>query len=165
MKTSVVSALILAGLPAASLAMDDHLVKQADALNWGAAPPALPPGSELAVLYGDPSGNGPYAVRVRMPADYKVAPHTHPTAENVTVLSGTLNVGTGGTFDAAKSEAMGPGAFARMDKGVQHYAWSTGPTIIQINGMGPFEINYVNPADDPRNMTTKAPADTTTGSK
>jgi hypothetical protein len=48
---------------------------------------------------------------------------------------------------------------------MQHYAWSTGPTIIQINGMGPFEITYVNPADDPRNKATKAPGDTTTGSK
>jgi hypothetical protein len=165
MKTLVVSALILACLPAASLAMDQHVVWQPDALKWGAAPPSLPPGSEVAVLYGDPSGAGPYAVRVRMPADYKVPPHTHPTAENLTVISGTFNVGMGGTLDTTKSEAMGPGAFARMDKGMQHYAWSTGPTIIQINGMGPFEITYVNPADDPRNKATKAPGDTTTGSK
>jgi quercetin dioxygenase-like cupin family protein len=165
MKPSVVSALIVACLPAAALAMDDHPVKQPDALKWTAAPPALPAGSEVAVLYGDPSSSGPYALRVRMPADYKVPPHTHPTAENVTVISGTLNVGMGATLDTAKSEAMGPGAFARMDKGVQHYAFSSGPTIIQVNGMGPFEIMYVNPADDPRGMAAKAPAESTTGSK
>jgi len=165
MKTSVVSALILACLPAAALAMDEHVVQQPDTLKWGAAPPALPPGSEVAVLYGDPSSTGPYAVRVRMPADYKVPPHTHPTAENVTVISGTLNMGLGTTLDTAKSEAMGPGAFARMDKGVQHYAFSSGPTVIQVNGMGPFEIIYVNPADDPRSAAAKGPSDATTGSK
>jgi anti-sigma factor ChrR (cupin superfamily) len=164
MKTSVLSALILACLPAAALAMDNHVVQQPDALKWGAAPPSLPPGSEVAVLYGDPSSTGPYAVRVRMPADYKVPPHTHPTAENLTVISGSFNVGMGGTFDTAKGEAMAPGAFARMDKGVQHYAWASGPTVIQINGMGPFEIMYVNPADDPRGMA-KGPSDATTGSK
>ena len=92
-------------------------------------------------------------------------PHTHPTAENLTVISGSFNVGMGGTLDKTKSEAMGPGAFARMDKGVQHYAFASGPTIIQINGMGPFEIMYVNPADDPRGAAAKSPAESTTGSK
>jgi hypothetical protein len=145
--------------------MDDHVVKQPDGLTWGAAPPALPPGSEVAVLYGDPSSSGPYAVRVRMPADYKVPPHTHPNAENLTVIAGAFNVGMGGTFDAAKGEAMPPGAFARMEKGMPHFAWATAPTIIQINGMGPFEINYVNPADDPRAATAKGASDATTGSK
>ena len=106
MKTSVVSALILACLPAASLAMDEHIFMQPDSLKWGAAPPSLPPGSEVAVLFGDPSGSGPYAVRVRMPANYKVPPHTHPTAENVTVLSGTLNVAMGNTADTTKGEAL-----------------------------------------------------------
>jgi hypothetical protein len=165
MKTSVVSALILACFPVAALAMDNHVVQQPDALKWGAAPPSLPPGSEVAVLYGDPSSAGPYAVRVRMPADYKVPPHTHPTAENLTVISGSFNVGMGGTFDTAKGEPMAPGAFARMEKGEQHYAWASGPTVIQINGMGPFEIIYVNPADDPRSAAAKGPGDATTGSK
>jgi quercetin dioxygenase-like cupin family protein len=164
MKMSVVSALILASFPAVALAMDTQVVRQPDALQWGPAPPALPPGSEVAVLYGDPTSSGPYAVRVRMPADYKVPPHTHPTAENLTVISGNFSVGMGGTFDTAKGEAMAPGAFARMEKGMPHYAWATAPSIIQINGMGPFEINYINPADDPRGMA-KGAGDATTGSK
>ncbi len=155
MKTSVlVSALILASLPAASLAMDEHAVMQPDALKWGAAPPALPPGSEVAVLAGDPGADGSYVVRVRMPANYTVPPHTHPTDENVTVISGALHFAMGATLDKSKGEAVQPGGFFRAAKGMQHYAWSTEPTVIQIHGMGPFAIDYVNPADDPRTTAT-----------
>jgi quercetin dioxygenase-like cupin family protein len=153
-RTSVVSALVLACLPAASLAMDEHVAVQPGTVKWGPAPPALPPGSEAAVLSGDPASNGPYVVRVRMPANYTVPPHTHPTDENVTVIEGTLNVAMGGKLDRGKGDALGAGGFFHMPQGMQHYAWSTGPTVIQIHGMGPFAITYVNPADDPRKMTT-----------
>lgn len=166
MKASLVSALLLASLPSVALAMDDHTVVKPDMMKWGAAPPALPPGAEVAVIAGNPESDGAYVVRVRMPADYKVMPHTHPADENVTVLSGTMNFAMGGTFDAAKGEVVPAGGFFQAPKGMQHYAWSSEPTVIQIHGMGPFAINYVNPADDPRNMAEKSSdAATTTGSK
>lgn len=154
MRKSVVSALILACLPAASLAMEEHVTMQPDALKWGAAPPALPAGSEIAVIAGDPNGTGPYVLRLRLPADYKIPAHTHPADENVTVLSGTLNFAEGSKLDTTKGEPMRAGGFFVATKGMQHYAWSTGPTVIQIHGMGPFAISYVNPADDPRRAAT-----------
>lgn len=154
MRMSVASALMLACLPTASLAMDEHVTMQPNALKWGAAPPALPAGSEIAVIAGDPNSAGPYVLRVRMPANYKVPPHTHPADENVTVISGTLNVAMGGKLDTTKGEAVPAGGFFLAAKGMPHYAWSTGPTIIQIHGMGPFAINYINPADDPRGPAT-----------
>jgi len=161
MRKTVISALILAALPAASLAMDDHAAMRPDALKWSAAPPGLPPGSEIAVLAGDPTKDGPFVIRLKTPANYRVPAHTHPDGESVTVISGTFNIGAGGKLDTTKGEAMPAGSFKHVPKDLQHYAWSTGPTIIQIHGMGPFGINYVNPDDDPRNTATTG----STGSK
>ena len=154
MKRPVVAALLLAALPAAAPAMDNIAV-QPNALKWGPAPPGLPPGAQVAVVAGDPSKEVPYVVRARLPRGYKIMPHTHPTAENITVLVGTFHIAMGDKFDATKSEAVGPGGFFTADKGMQHYGWTTTPTVIQIHGMGPFAINYVNPADDPRNKTSE----------
>jgi anti-sigma factor ChrR (cupin superfamily) len=89
-----------------------------------------------------------------LPAGYKIPPHTHPTDENVTVLSGAFHVGMGDKFDTKKGETLRAGGFVNAQKGMQHYGWTTGPTVIQVHGMGPFTINYINPADDPRNAKT-----------
>jgi hypothetical protein len=129
----------------------DHVVVRPDAIKWGPAPPALPPGSQLAVLVGDPSKAGvPYAFRAKLPDGYKVPPHWHPSDENVTVLQGTLLVGKGDKLDPSKMQEMPAGSFMRMPKTMRHFAMAKGETIIQLHGVGPFEINYVNPADDPR---------------
>jgi quercetin dioxygenase-like cupin family protein len=154
MRKAVLTTLLLSLLPAASLAADEHTTAKPDTLNWIPVPPGLPAGAEAAVLSGDPSQEGLFVVRVRMPGDYKVPPHTHPTDENLTVISGTFHVAMGGKFDTGKSETLGAGGFAHMPKNTQHYAWSAAPTIIQIEGMGPFVINYVDPADDPRTAAT-----------
>ena len=105
----------------------------------------------MAVLAGDPTKKGLFTVRLQAPAGYKVPPHTHPTAENITVISGTFNVGTGDKFDEAAGKALEAGGFVMLPAEMKHYAWSTGETIVQIHGKGPFAIKYVNPADDPRN--------------
>lgn len=94
---------------------------------------------------------GPFTVRMQAPAGYKIPPHTHPTAENLTVISGTFNIGTGDKFDEAAGKALETGGFVVLPAGMKHYAWSTTETVLQIHGKGPFEIKYVNPADDPRN--------------
>jgi quercetin dioxygenase-like cupin family protein len=153
MRKTVVAALLLAALPAAALAMEDHIAVQTNALKWGPAPPGLPPGAQIAVVTGDPGKDVPYVVRAKLPPGYKIAPHTHPTDENVTILSGTFHIGMGDKFDTKKGEAVRAGGFFIAQTGMQHFGWSTGPTVIQIHGRGPFAINYVNPADDPRNNT------------
>jgi quercetin dioxygenase-like cupin family protein len=105
----------------------------------------------MAVLAGDPTKKGPFTVRMQAPAGYKIPPHTHPTAENLTVISGTFNIGTGDRVDEAAGKALEAGGFVVLPAGMKHYAWSTTETVLQIHGKGPFEIKYVNPADDPRN--------------
>ena len=128
-----------------------HVVLTPADLKWVDAPPGLPPGAKMAVLAGDPTKKGPFTVRIQAPAGYKVPPHTHPTTEHITVISGTFNIGTGDKFDEATGKELGAGGYMVMPTGMKHYAWTTAETIIQVHGMGPFVIKYVNPADDPRN--------------
>lgn len=128
----------------------DHVMVTPDKIKWGPAPPSLPPGAEAAVLAGDPRKEGAYTIRVKFPDGFKVPPHWHPTDENVTVLKGTFNMGRGEKFDAEATKALPAGSYVRMPKTMRHFAWAKGETIVQVHGMGPFVINYVNPDDDPR---------------
>jgi hypothetical protein len=126
-------------------------------LRWAEAPPSLPPGAKVALLEGDPAKPGPFVMRVRMPDAYRVAPHTHPKPERVTVISGTFHLGMGATFDKGKGRVMPAGSYGSWPAGMQHYAWVEGETVIQLHGVGPWSITYVNPADDPRKARTRAP--------
>ena len=126
------------------------MISPAD-IKWVDAPPSLPAGAKAAVIQGDPKNEGPFTMRVKLPADYKVAPHFHPDTETVTVLSGEFNVAMGDAFDASKAKALGAGSFAAMPKKSPHFAFTKGETVIQVNAHGPWTLTYVNPADDPRN--------------
>jgi len=119
-------------------------------LKWGPAPPVFEPGAQLAVLQGDPSKAGEeFTVRLRMPNGYKIAPHTHPTTENITVIEGTFLVGMGSTVDRTKMMAVPRGGFASAPAQHPHYAEARGATIVQVHAIGPFALTYVNPADAP----------------
>jgi quercetin dioxygenase-like cupin family protein len=131
-----------------------HAVVTSGDLKWRPAPPSLPPGAEAAVVDGDPKNPGPFVMRAKFPAGYRVPPHWHPTDENLTILSGSFGVGMGDKADEASIKTLGPGDFVRMPKQMHHYAMAKEATTIQIHGMGPFAITYVNPNDDPRKKTT-----------
>jgi quercetin dioxygenase-like cupin family protein len=152
MRKPIVAAMFVAfAIPVAAMAqMMSHAGMQADALKWGPAPPALPPGAQIAVLSGDPGKDGPYVLRVKLPAAYKVPPHTHSQDENVTIISGSMHLGMGPKLDESKGEKLTAGGYAHVAKGMQHSVWFTEPTIIQVHGMGPIDFNYVDPKDDPR---------------
>lgn len=128
-----------------------HVLVTPDEIKWGPGPPALPSGAQLAVLEGDPSKAGvPFTVRAKFPDGYRVPPHWHPTDERVVVLEGSLGIGAGDKFDQPAGQVLPTGSYASMPKGMRHYAWAVGETQVQISGIGPFEVNYVNAADDPR---------------
>jgi quercetin dioxygenase-like cupin family protein len=131
-----------------------HAVVTAGDLKWGPAPPSLPPGAEAAVLDGDPTKPGPFVMRAKFPAGYRVPPHWHPTDENLTIISGSFAVGTGDKLDEASMKTLGAGDFVHMPKQMHHYAMAKEAATIQIHGTGPFAITYVNPGDDPRKKTT-----------
>ncbi len=117
---------------------------------WEAGPPSLPPGAQRAVLYGDPGKAGPFALRLKFPDGYRVPPHTHPGTEVVTVISGVFKFGMGEKGDKAKTKDFPAGSFVVVEPGMAHYAFAGGETVVQINSIGPWAVNYVNPADDPR---------------
>ena len=143
---------------AKTVATTAHVTVTAGDLKWGPAPDSLPPGAQMAVVSGDPSKAGsPFVIRAKFADGYTVPPHFHPSDENVTVLSGNLLIGMGDKLDAGAAKALGTGGFARMPKGMHHFAIARGATEIQVHAIGPFGVTYVNPNDDPRKKTT-APA-------
>ena len=120
-------------------------------IEWKPGPAAIPPGAKMAVLEGDPTKEGPFVVRFQFPDGYHIPPHTHPKTERVTVISGNLLLATGETLDRTSSKKLPAGSFGYWPAGMKHAGWSEGETVIQLHGIGPWQINYVNPADDPRN--------------
>ena len=146
----IATCLTMCLVPAAAMAAEEHTVVPADQLKWGPAPPAFPKGAQIAVLSGDPSKDGLYVLRLKVPAGYKVPAHTHPNDENVTVIAGTFVIGMGPKLDAMRGAAVKVGGFVHIPKGMQHYAWFTEESIIQVHGTGPQGIIYVDPAEDPR---------------
>ena len=136
-------------LPLMAMAGEQHTIVSPDQLKWS-APAALQKGAEFTVVFGDPSKEGPYVTRLKLPAGFKVMPHTHPNTENVTVISGQFHIGTGDKFDESKLEALKAGGYVQVPHGMPHYAMTSEETVIQQHGIGPQGIVYVNPADDPR---------------
>lgn len=121
-------------------------------IEWKAGPPSLPKGAQIAVLEGDPTKEGPFVFRVKVPDRYRIPPHTHPKTERVTVIAGTFNIGMGEKFDQSATQAMPTGTYGFWEAGMKHFVWAKGETVVQFHGMGPWSIQYVNPADDPRNQ-------------
>lgn len=132
-----------------------HLMVLPNQLEWKQAPPSLPPGAKTAVLEGDPGKAGPFTMRIQMPTGYKIKPHTHPAAEHITVLQGKFQMGLGDKWDDKALHDIPAGGFAVMQVGTRHYASCKQACTVQLHGIGPWGITYVNPADDPRNQASK----------
>jgi quercetin dioxygenase-like cupin family protein len=143
------AAVLTLSTPLYTLAQDHHATVESDGLKWS-APAVYAPGAQVAVVRGDPSKEGMYVVRLKVPAGFKIQAHTHPNDENVTVLSGSFNVGTGDKLDESKGTAIKANGYSFVPKGMAHYAWFTEDTVLQLHGLGPQGVTYVNPADDPR---------------
>jgi quercetin dioxygenase-like cupin family protein len=133
-----------------------HVLQTPSEAAWGPAPPFVPAGAQIAVLSGDPTKAVPYAVRLKFPANYAIPAHSHPTDENVVVVSGALTFGMGDKLvkGAAANKTLPVGGYALMPANMNHFAYTTAETTIVLYGQGPVEFKYVNPADDPRNAKT-----------
>jgi quercetin dioxygenase-like cupin family protein len=149
-KSMVLAMLAVATLATSAKGADDHhATVQPEALKW-TAPAAYASGAQLAVIKGDPTKEGMYVVRLKVPKGFRIQAHTHPNDENVTVLSGVFRIGTGDNFDETKGETIKAGGYSYVAKGMTHYAFFPEETVIQLHGIGPQGITYVNPVDDPR---------------
>jgi len=131
-------------------ANDGHTVLTTGDIKWSPAPPSIPAGAHAAVLYGDPGKDGPFALRLKLPKGYAIAPHTHPKPEIVTVISGMFRLGMGESADRSKGQPLAAGSFFALQPGMAHFAFADEDTVIQLNSTGPWMLTYVNPKDDPR---------------
>lgn len=131
--------------------MKDHEGIVAPGKEWKQAK-TIPAGATMVLLYGDPAKPGPYIMRVRFPAGYRLPPHKHEDARWVTVLRGNYWSAAGDGFDQSKLKKFGPRDAYSTEAGVAHFAWAETDVVIQEMGVGPVSnpIEYVNAADDPR---------------
>jgi len=128
----------------------DHTMAAPDQLKW-ADVPSLPAGAKVAILEGPLNQAVPLTFRLKFPANYEIPAHWHPGIEHVTVISGTFHMGTGDKLDRSRTTALSGGGFAVMQPKTTHFGWTQSEeTIVQVHGVGPWGITYVNPADDPR---------------
>jgi quercetin dioxygenase-like cupin family protein len=153
MRHIALAAALLSGVsvfltPQACAQSQAHTMVVPSDLKW-APVPSLPPGAQIAVIEGPMNTAVPFTVRLKFPADYKIPAHSHPAIEHVTVISGTFNMGTGDKLDPTKTMALPPGSVAIMQPKTNHFAWTKEETIVQLHGVGPWGVTYVNPADDP----------------
>lgn len=132
-----------------AIAQSGHVMLGPDEIKWVEGPAALPRGAMVAVIEGKPSEPGPFTMRLKFPAGFKVPAHSHPAIEHLTVLSGTIHFGMGDKFDAAKLAPMRVGSFIVMPVGTTHFVETKEETVVQVHGVGPWGVKYVNPEDDP----------------
>lgn len=150
MKNLMLSAALLLAAGTAIAADDQMTVVPGPAdVKWADGPPTLPKGTKVAVLSGSPAQEGLFVMRLMLPADAEIKPHTHPGRETVTVLQGAFNIGMGEAFDRAKTTKLDPGGMFSFPPGHAHFAYVATDTVVQLNGFGPWKLTYVNPADAP----------------
>ena len=130
---------------------DGRITAHSGSIEWRGGPASLPRGAEMAVLEGDPTSSGPFTMRLRLPRNYSVQPHYHTGIEHLTVLSGRIHIGMGERVDMASATLLTPGSFSAMPPGMRHYVHTLEETVVQVHGVGPWRIVYVNSGDDPRN--------------
>ncbi len=145
---SLVTLLVAGSARAAEKAKTEAVTINPSDLKWGDAPPDLPKGAKVAVLHGDPSKAAVFSMRLKLPAGYKIPPHWHTKDEQLTILSGAFTLHMGDTMDAPAHE-LGPGAYHFLPGKMHHAAEAKNETVLQLDGMGPFDIHYLNPADNP----------------
>lgn len=147
---SVIALAATAVMAPAAYAQDAHVLIESDDFVYEAGPASLADGAEYAVLYGDPSSDGVFAMRLRLPDGFHIAPHVHQQPEIVTVISGAFRIGMGEEADTQGGTLLDPGGFFAFPPGQAHYAYAEGDTVIQLNSTGPWTITYVDDGDDPR---------------
>ena len=159
-RNQILAAIVAVTLPSAVLVAQQGApattsshgeLHSAGEIQWKDGPPALPKGAKFAVLEGDPTNEGMFLMRLRVPDGFHIPAHTHPIPERVTVIQGTFKVAMGDSPKVANAKVLSAGGYAMLPPGMVHAAWMEGDTILQIHGDGPWGIKYVNPADDPRN--------------
>lgn len=137
----------LSGLMAVPVSAQEYTAVMQRDIKWQDAP-SIGPGAKTAVIQGDPKSSGPFVMRLKLPPNTTIGVHTHPAAENVTVLSGTLYFAAGDKLDAKAARAFGPGSFFSIGEGKPMFAFSKDKEVtVQLHGNGPWGITYLDAKD------------------
>lgn len=115
----------------------------AEEIVWKEGNANLPRGTMIAVLEGNPKAEGIFTMRVKLPPGGLLIPHTHPREERVTILEGRVFVGFGEVVDWSSGTRFNPGDYYVNPSGAPHFVWSNEGAIVQITGMGPWEIHFL----------------------
>jgi hypothetical protein len=148
---SAALALALASTASAELPYrgDGHVFVDPKDLAWTDIASMAAP-AQIAVIEGDLAAAEPVTFRLLLPAGYEIHPHVHPAYERVTVIEGELFFGHGETFDPEHTVRLPQGGFAIMAPGEPMFGYTEVDTVIQLHGTGPWGIDYIDAADDPR---------------
>jgi hypothetical protein len=149
-RTALAIAMLVPLASAAATPLSGWLLSKPDQIQWQDGPPSLLPGAKVAILEGDSAQPGFFTMRLKVPDGYRVLPHRRPNTERLTILQGIVHLGTGDHFDARATQPLAAGTYSAMPPGMAHFAWMEGETILQLSSIGPWQVVYVNPADDPR---------------
>jgi quercetin dioxygenase-like cupin family protein len=152
LRSTILSLCCFCLLPTPSLLAQAHILAAPEEAQWRPSS-MLPAGTQVAVLTGDPSKPGQFALRLKFPAHFAIPAHWHPADEHVIVTSGALTFGVGDRLDraAATNRTLTTGGFAVMPATMHHFAFTGDQeTTVIMYAEGPLQINYINPADDPR---------------
>lgn len=133
-----------------SASAHDSVLYTPDKVVWREGPASIEKGAQFAVLEGDTAKDGPFVMRLKLPDGFQIKPHTHPKTERVTVISGTFLLAMGDKLERSNAKPLKAGTFGYWPAGMKHTAWAQGETVVQVHGIGPWIIEYINPADDPR---------------
>lgn len=149
MKRIAIATAISVLLTAAAIGQEGQKVIKAEEIAWKDHP--FFKGAQAVVLLGDPSKPEAVVQRIKFPANFKVAPHTHPYSEVVTVISGSIGFGVGEKFDPSKGTIVKAGSINATPAKTVHFVWTgDGEAVVQIQFTGPGGIEFLNPSDDPR---------------
>lgn len=140
---------------AAKPGAEAHIMLPAAEIAWKDALPSLPPGAKMALIEGDPKKSEFFALRLKLPAGYRVPAHWHPVRERVTVVRGTFLLGMGDKFAQEGLVEYPAGSYVSMPAGARHFALAREEVEIQLTTVGPWDIVYVDPKDDPRKKASR----------
>jgi hypothetical protein len=139
------SAIVVASVAVAQNGAPGVVALTPDEMKWQSQGAFTLPGLEQLTLIGDPAKPGPYTIRLRFPRGYRIPPHIHPDAREVTILSGTYATGYGEKFDPAGLKVLPTGSFYTEPANVPHYIEIKQDVVLQVSGTGPSGRKYVNP--------------------
>ena len=140
-----VSAIVVGSVAVAQNGAPEVVALTPDEMKWQSQGGLTVPGLEQLNLVGDPAKPGPYTIRLRFPKGFRIAPHTHPDAREVTILSGTFATGYGERFDPAGLKVLPVGSFYTEPANVPHYIEIRQDVVLQVSGTGPSGRKYISP--------------------